>query len=134
MKQFTIHLQSPSLYERMDGVTRFVAVDESGSFGILPGHERMMTVLSPGIARLQLENGDIEYLGLAESVLYYVRNQLYISTAKYIRDRDYARLSAVLRERLQEEQQLRTEMRETVHRMEEALLRQLLKHPGELSL
>lgn len=130
MTHFIVHLQSPSRYERIDGVTRFVATDESGSFGILPGHERFMTVLSPGIAHFELPEGQVEYLGLPECALYFVKDELFISASKYLRDTNYANLSSVLQKKLHEEEQTRLEMRETIHRMEEALLKQLLRSPG----
>jgi F-type H+-transporting ATPase subunit epsilon len=131
MKEITVHLQSPSRYERIDGVTSFVGNDASGSFGILPGHERMITVLSPGIARMELGRSKVEYLGLPVSVLYLVEDQLFINADKYLKDSSYKTLSAVLRAKLQEEEELRLEMRETIRRMEETLLKQLIRAPGE---
>jgi len=43
---FTLHLRDASQYERIEGVESFVGRDESGSFGILAGHARMMTALT----------------------------------------------------------------------------------------
>lgn len=134
MKTFTVHLQSPSLYERIESVTAFQGIDQSGSFGIWPGHERMMTVLTSGIAALKLNGQKPQYLGLAEGVLYYTNNELSISTRKYLRDSDYTNLAQVLKTTLQEEEANRLATRKNIRDMEEALLKQLLKLSGRNSL
>ncbi len=41
-------------YERIDDVSSFVGEDDSGSFGLLARHDRFMTVLDFGLARLPL--------------------------------------------------------------------------------
>lgn len=51
-----MHLQSATQYERVDDVTSFVGEDGSGSFGILAGHARAMTLLSFGLARFRIGN------------------------------------------------------------------------------
>jgi F-type H+-transporting ATPase subunit epsilon len=130
MNTFVMHLQSPSQYERIDDIISFVGIDESGSFGILPRHERMMTVLSPGIMRFILAGNEPEYLGLAESVLRFVDNQLFISCHKYLRDRNYEHLADALVQKLHEEEEELAAMRETIRQMEEALLKQLVRTPG----
>ena len=38
MNTFLVHLQSATQYERIENVVSFIAEDDSGSFGILPGH------------------------------------------------------------------------------------------------
>lgn len=130
MNQFVLHLQSPSRYERIERVTSFVGCDDSGSFGIMPKHERMMTVLNPGIARFRQAAAEPEYLGLAEGLLYFVDDQLFISTHKYFRDRDYAHLSSTLLSELAKEEEGLANMKETIHHMEEALLTQLVRTAG----
>ncbi|HEY9683043.1 MAG TPA: hypothetical protein V6C86_15810 [Oculatellaceae cyanobacterium] len=129
-----MHLQSPECYKRVDGMTSFVASDESGSFGILPGHERMMTVLTAGIARIFLLKSGAEYLGLPECFLYFVDNELFISTSMFLRDKDYANLTRALKKKIDEEAQLRLEMKETIRRVEAALLKEMLRSSTERPL
>lgn len=129
-----MHLQSPECYKRVDGMTSFVASDESGSFGILPGHERMMTVLTAGIARIFLLKSGAEYLGLPECFLYFVDNELFISASMFLRDKDYANLTRALKKKIDEEAQLQLEMKETIRRVEAALLKEMLRSSTERPL
>ena len=54
MTTLSLSLQSPSLWRRIDGVTSLVARDRSGSFGVLPGHARMITLIDAGLKRLKV--------------------------------------------------------------------------------
>lgn len=134
MKAFVVHLQSPSSYERLNGVRSFICSDDSGSFGILAGHERLMTVLSPGIASLQMVSGEQLFIGLPESFLYVLNDEIFISTRKYVKETNYFNLARSLQAKLHEEEQLKIEMRQTIKKMEEALIKQLTKAPGEVPL
>ena len=51
MNTFTMLLQDETRAEKIEGVSSFVGEDISGSFGILAGHTRMMTILVMGLAR-----------------------------------------------------------------------------------
>ena len=54
MKGFSLLLRDANRFEHIAGVTSFVGEDASGSFGILPGHGRMMTSLVVGLARFRV--------------------------------------------------------------------------------
>ncbi|HUW49544.1 MAG TPA: F0F1 ATP synthase subunit epsilon [Sulfuricella sp.] len=125
MTPFAVHLQCATQYQRVEGVTSFVGQDESGSFGIQAGHARMMTVLSYGLARYRT-GGDIWiYLAMPGGVLYFVDNELFITTRRYFVDTDYQRIStALLEQLLQEEEQLR-KIKENIYRLEQEMLRRL---------
>ena len=60
MNTFLLHLQSATQYERIENVLSFVGEDDSGSFGILSGHGRMMTLLGFGLARFRITHQDWE--------------------------------------------------------------------------
>ena len=125
MMGFTMHVQSAAQYERIEGVTSFVGEDESGSFGIRARHERMTTALSYGLARYQLQQGVWRYLAFPGGILYFVNNELYISTRRFLHDADYERISAGLLEQLlREEEGLRT-IKESLHRLEQEMFRRL---------
>ena len=127
MTAFTMHLQSPSRYECVSGIVSFVGLDGSGSFGILPGHERMMTVLAPGIMRCRCQDGSWQYIGVAGGILYFVDGELFISTRKYLRHTDYDRLAALLSQQMAAESADLAQRRQTIKMMEEALLKQLIR-------
>lgn len=93
MNTFTVHLFAADRYERVDGVASFVGEDKSGSFGLQARHDRFMTVLTFGLARLLLADGSREYLGFPGGLLYFIDNELRISTRRYLRDTDVARIT-----------------------------------------
>jgi F-type H+-transporting ATPase subunit epsilon len=125
MTGFALLLQSASQYERIDGVASFVGEDESGSFGILPGHARMITVLSYGLARFRTAGESWAYLALPGGVLYFVHDELRISTRRYFKDSDYRRISGVLLDRLLGEEEEIRATRESVYRLEQEMFRRL---------
>lgn len=127
MKAFVLHLHGATQYERFEAVTSFVGRDQSGSFGILAGHARMMTILGLGLARFQLEEAEWRYLALAGGLLYMVNDELFINTRRYVHDPDYGRVSRALEEQLSAEETSLTQLRESVHRLEEEMLKRLWK-------
>jgi F-type H+-transporting ATPase subunit epsilon len=125
MNAFTLKLQDASHAEAITGVTSFVGEDASGSFGILAGHMRMMTILSVGLARFRVADGPWRYLALPGGVLYFVDDVLTVSTRRYLLEDDYQRISDALREQLLKEEEALHAMRQSLHRMEEEALRRL---------
>jgi F-type H+-transporting ATPase subunit epsilon len=125
MTGFPLILQSASQSERIEGVVSFVGEDDSGSFGILPGHARMVAVLAYGLARFRLAQGPWTYLALPGGVLYFVRNELRISTRRYFKDADYGRISGVLLDRLLGEEEEMRATRISLYRLEQEMFRRL---------
>jgi F-type H+-transporting ATPase subunit epsilon len=135
MNTFVMHLQSATQYECVERVISFGGEDESGSFGILAGHARMMTLLSFGLARFRVIDQDWEFLALPGGLAYFVNRQLYLSTRRYLRGKDYEHLSVALRQELLAEEEALREMKQSVRRLEEEMFRRLWKAKpgGELS-
>jgi len=127
MNGFLLHLESATQYERIDDVVSFIGEDDSGSFGILPGHARMMTVLAFGLARFRVAGRDWEFLALPGALAYFVENQLHLSTRRYFRDREFETIRAALQEQLQAEEESLHAMKQSVSRLEEEMLRRLWK-------
>lgn len=125
MNSFTLHLQSGTQYERIDDAVSFVAADDSGSFGVLAGHARMMTSLTTGLARFRTVGGTWRYLALPGAVLYFVDNELYVNTRRYLHDPDYKRVSAAWREELQAEEEKLRAVTESLNRLEDEMLKRL---------
>ena len=130
---FVMHLQSAMQYERLDNVAGFVGEDASGSFGLLANHERAMTVLKFGLARFQTAGSDWEYLALPGAVVYFMDNALYVSTRRYIRSNDYARVMQMLQSELATEEEALRGIKESVRQLEEEVLRRLwqMRRSGE---
>ena len=126
MSPFVLNLFDATHEQRIAGVTSFVGEDASGCFGILPNHARFMTTLVFGLARFRLGTADWQYLALPGAVLYFNNNALTISTWHFLIDTDLERISVLLdRQLIAEEDNLRA-TRESLHRMEQAMLERLL--------
>jgi F-type H+-transporting ATPase subunit epsilon len=122
---FTLHLQDARHYERMEGVTSFVGEDASGQFGLLAGHERMMTSLVFGLMRYRDGTGGWEYVAVPGGIVYFVDNELFLCTRRYYRDKDYQRITAVLQEQLAAEEKTLQTIKQSLHRMEEEMFKRL---------
>jgi len=125
VKTFTLQLQSATQFERIEGVSSFAGEDASGAFGMLAGHARLMTSLVFGLARYRIGDDPWTFLALPGGVLYFFDDQLFISTRRYLRDRDYDRISAALQEQLLVEEQGLRQVKDSLHRMEEEMLKRL---------
>lgn len=132
MKSFTLWLQDATQSEEITGVTSFVGVDTSGSFGILAGHARMMTSLIIGLARFRIGEGAWQYLALPGAVLYFHDNVLTLSTRRYLLGDDYMHISQALQQQLLAEEEKLYVMKESLHHMEEEVLKRLwqMSHKG----
>lgn len=133
MKTFTMHLESTTQYEQVENVISFVAEDESGRFGLLAGHARMMTLLTFGLARFRALNQDWEYLALPGGLAYFVDCQLHLSTRHYLRGKDYEGISTALQQELLVEEDNLQLVKQSMHRLEEEMFKRLweLKRGGE---
>jgi len=134
MSTFTLKLQDASHGETIPGLTSFVGADDSGSFGILAGHARLMTILTVGLARFRVAQAPWRYLALPGGVLYFDDDLLVVNTRRYLQTDDYDAITEALRKQLlKEENELRS-MRQSIRRMEEEALRRLwmlnLREPG----
>jgi F-type H+-transporting ATPase subunit epsilon len=127
MKTFRLTLCDATRRETFEGVASFVGEDASGSFGILAGHARLMTALLFGLARFRHADDHWRYLAFPGALLYFVNDELSISTRRYLLDDDYGRISTALQEQLLAEEEGLRVMKESLHRMEEELLRRMWK-------
>jgi F-type H+-transporting ATPase subunit epsilon len=127
MSTFTLHLQSPRQFERIERVEAFVGEDASGSFGLLARHERFMTALVFGLARFRCTGQPWQYLAVPGALAYFVDNRLFVNTRRYFRDSDYTRISQALTEQLLKEEEVLGGMKESLRRLEESMLKYLLE-------
>ena len=125
MSGFTLHLASATRGERIPGVASFVGADASGSFGILPGHARFLTVLDYGLARFRGADGPWRYLACPGAVLNFVRDDLFVNTRRYLVDDDYGRVSALLAGQLAKEEAELKAVKDNLQRLEQELFRRL---------
>jgi len=125
VKAFTIRIQDSTRVEEIEGVTSFVGEDATGSFGVLAEHTRFMTSLVTGLARFRVGEQAWQYLALPGALLYFHGNVLRLSTRRYLLDDDYMRISQALQQQLLAEEEKLRAMKESLHHMEEEVLKRL---------
>ena len=125
MRTFTLRLQDATRAEQITGVTSFVGEDATGSFGILAGHIRMIALLTTGLARFRTGEESWKYLAIPGAVLYFHNDVLTLSTRRYLLDDDYMRISQALQQQLVAEEEKLRSMKESLHHMEEEVLKRL---------
>ena len=128
-----MHLESTTQYDRVEKVISFIGEDDSGSFGVLPGHARMMTLLRFGLARFRVLDEDWEYLALPGALAYFLDGELHLSTRHYLRGKDYDKISTALEQELLVEEDNLQVVKQSLHRLEEEMFKRLwkLKRTGE---
>lgn len=125
MNRFRVELLAADRTECIDDVVGFVGEDASGSFGLMAGHERFMTVLVFGLARLRLADGRRLFVGLPGGLLDFRADGLHISTRRYLLGDDAAGIGrALASELLAEEQALATTLSK-LRRLEAEMLQRL---------
>lgn len=125
MDGFTLRIFDSRKSQVIAGVSSFVGEDPSGSFGILPGHARMMTVLVFGLARFRRGEGAWEYIAVPGAVLYFRENILNLVSRHYLIDSEYERISQRLVDELTAEEEQLSDIRQSLKKMEEALLKRM---------
>ena len=125
MRTFALVVQDSSGRQSFDGVTSFVGEDASGSFGILAGQARMITALVVGLARFRCGDAPWRYLALPGAILYFHDNMLTLSARRCLIGEDYNLISTALREQLLAEESRLQQMKESLHRIEEEVLKRL---------
>lgn len=127
MKTFVLELQSCSRSEEIVDVISFVGEDASGSFGIMAGHDWMMTSLQFGLSWFRHNNGEIEYLAMPGGLLHFINNRLLINTRSYLRSFNYQEIAASLDQKLNEENQNISELKNILHNLDKGILEHLLE-------
>jgi F-type H+-transporting ATPase subunit epsilon len=127
MKTFRLHLMSATRSEWIPDVIRFSGRDAAGSFGILANAARRMTVLVFGLAHWQDAAGKVEYLALPGGVLYFVNNELRITTTKFVRSPELEEISAVLDQQLRQEEEELRDTKQSLHRLDEEIMKRMFE-------
>ena len=125
MTPFSLVIRDATHVEQFHEVTSFVGWDESGSFGLLAGHVRFMTVLSWGLARFRTMNDVWHYLALPGGLLYFAENTATISTRRFLYDDDCDRISRALEEQLSAEEESLLTMKRSLSLLEEEMFKRL---------
>lgn len=125
MNSFNLQILATEQQHQVPDVTSFIGEDRSGSFGILAQHQRLMTSLVFGLARFRSGDAPWQYLAVPGALLYFADNRLQICTRRFLIDSDYDRISSRLQEQLVAEEEHMRSLKDSVHQMEEQILRRL---------
>lgn len=125
MSSFCLTIRDGTQGKTFEKVNSFVGEDRSGSFGLLPNHYRIMTVLVMGLSRFRVADGTWQYIAAPGALLYFRDNQLSISTRHFMIDEDYSRISSALGAQLQAEETALQSQRVSLRHMEETVLKRL---------
>lgn len=125
MNSFSIQLHDSTCAECIESVTAFIGEDSSGSFGLLAGHARFMTALVVGLARFRIEDQAWQYLAVPGALAYFCDNSLTIISRHYLRGDDHTRIVSALEEQLLVEEETLRATKQSLHRMEEEILRRM---------
>lgn len=123
MSAFLLRLLCPVRAERIDDVISFVGRDASGSFGILANAFRRVTVLSYGMASIRRLSGQVEYLALPGGTLTFVRGELTIATTGFVRSAKIEEIEEALQRRVRLEGENIREIKLSLRRLDEEILR-----------
>ena len=114
-------------FERIEAVTSFVGEDSSGSFGILAGHDRLITNLVFGLARFRTENGPWQYLAMPGAMLYFAENELHLITRRYLKSDNYQTISRAVVDILKQEERDIQGLKRSLRLIEENIMRRLME-------
>ncbi len=127
MKTFSIVLASPRMSERISDVASVTARDPSGSFGVLATACRRLTALSYGLMTIRMADTTVEYVAAAGGVFIFADNELRIATTNYIRTRDFQEIPEILDSRLKREEENIQEIKESLHNLDEEMLKRVAR-------
>jgi F-type H+-transporting ATPase subunit epsilon len=126
MNSFVLNLFATDQAQRLEGVTAFVGEDASGSFGIQAHHARFMTTLIFGLARFKQAKKEWQYVAVPSAVLYFNDNALTITTQHFLLDSNLEHISLLLQQQWDNQENEVQAKRESLKRMEQALLKRLM--------
>lgn len=124
-KTMALQLYHSAGSDRFEGVTSFVGEDASGSFGLLPGHGRMMTALTAGIVRFRVGDNQWHYLVLPGGILYGIGTAVSLCTRRYLHHTDFRQMGALLAELQRADAEALGGIKESLQRLEQEIVRRL---------
>jgi F-type H+-transporting ATPase subunit epsilon len=125
MTALTVSLLDGFSERRLEGVASLVAADDSGQFGILPGHEPMVTVLAAGLIRCRHDDGRARHLACTGGVLFCRDDHVRIVSGRFLLGERAEELNRQLDELIAGEQAERTAGRQSRAQVDRALMKRL---------
>jgi F-type H+-transporting ATPase subunit epsilon len=126
----TLTISTPlDIVVHVEGVTSFRASDDSGSFGILPGHLRILTLLRSSVVRWHCDAEPWAYCAVAGGVMS-VENgtEIRIACRQAVVGSDLAALESAVGTKVEEEIDAARRARVLQARMHARAIRQIMLH------
>lgn len=123
----TLELLDGRSVRRIDGVCSLVAADGSGMFGLMPGHEALVTVLEPGLLRYRCgpQGMPWTYVACVGGLLRGADNHIRIVSRRLLSGDDPEELQNQLERLLDEEPAMRGSARISRAQIEMAMMQRL---------
>jgi F-type H+-transporting ATPase subunit epsilon len=125
MSPFVLHLQDIAQYRRVENVVSFIGADETGGFGVLARHGRMMTALAWGLARYRTADGVWHYLALPGGLLYAVGGELYLAARRFFLDDNLDHILGQFESQLRAEEAELRALKQHIRQLEQEMLKRL---------
>lgn len=125
MSTLTLELLDGRSVERLEDIASLVAEDATGQFGLLPGHEALITALQPGLLRCRFVDGRWRYLACSGGALVCRHNLVQLVSARFLSAERDDQLTAQLEHRLQREKGERSTDQQARDELERALIKRL---------
>lgn len=127
MSAFALNLLDGRSVHRIDGVTSLVASDAFGAFGVLAGHEPLVTVLEPGLLRWRrAAPGGWTFAACAGGLLRCAGGgEVTVVSSRFVQGADLDALQQALGVLVERETTLRVSSRESQERLDTALVKRL---------
>jgi F-type H+-transporting ATPase subunit epsilon len=114
---------------KVEGVTSFRASDDSGSFGVMPGHADLLSVLRDCVARWRTGNGEWNYCALHGGVMSVENGDtIRIACREGVLGTDVATLEAEVRRHREAEAQVASRTRVSEAKLHARAIRQIMMH------
>jgi F-type H+-transporting ATPase subunit epsilon len=125
MNAITVSLLDGLSEQQLEDIASLVAADDSGQFGILPGHEPMVTVLTTGLIRCLGADGRLHHLACTGGVLSCRDDHVQIVSGRFLRGERAEDLTKQLDELLAGEHAEQTAGRQSRTQVDRALMKRL---------
>lgn len=114
---------------KVEGVTSFRASDDSGSFGVMPGHADLLSVLRDCVARWKTGKGEWNYCALHGGVMSVENGDtIRIACREGVLGTDVATLEAEVRRHREAEAQVASRTRVSEAKLHARAIRQIMMH------
>ncbi|GAB4365873.1 MAG: F0F1 ATP synthase subunit epsilon [Kiloniellaceae bacterium] len=118
-----------SLVVKADGVRHIRAEDETGAFGILPGHADFITALAISVITWHDEKDAEHHVAVRGGVLTVTGgNRVEVATREAVGEDSLRELGTAVLDRFREEAEAESESRVSTQRMQLAAIRQLQRY------